>query len=150
MPAAAKRPAMAAPPSGGKQPRALPTNRDEIMNRQIVWRFQDVDNEGSWGFAGLDGAGLVDLMAKLGHFESMTVRELFYKGEEPGKQYDVEGLPAPTLARLVELRRDDETKLARLRLTGPCRLYGFMREHVFHVLWWDPQHQVYPSQKRHT
>jgi hypothetical protein len=141
------------PLPGSKQPRSAPgalVSRDEVMHRRPTWKFSNADHDSRWNFAGVSGSELVTLLAKLGSFESMTIREIFYTGEEPGKEYDVESLPPGTRQRLTEIGRDDETKLARLRLAGECRLYGFMREHVFHVLWWDPHHQVFPSHKRHT
>ena len=115
-----------------------------------VWRFSAVDHDGDWAFDAIASDDLVDLSKKLGDFESMTMREIFYSGEEPGKEYDVHALPSRALKRLEEIGRDDETKLARLRLAGAVRLYGFLRRHVFHVLWWDPDHEVYPSKKRNT
>ncbi|MFH8892980.1 hypothetical protein [Streptomyces sp. NPDC017949] len=38
----------------------------------------------------------------------------------------------------------------RLRFQGKQRLYGFFDGNTFHVVWWDPEHQVYPSTKRKT
>ncbi len=115
------------------------------MGRRLVWRFADVDHEGAWGFGVLSGNELVELLKHMANFESMTIRELFYMGDEPGKHYAVDALPAEALARLVQLRREDETALARLRTAAKRRLYGFLRDNVFHVLWWDPEHKVYPS-----
>lgn len=134
----------------GKQPRELPYDRGAVMGRTVVWRFHGLDQDGRWSIANVEGSKLVEVLVKLGSFEQQTIRELFYDGEEPGKHYDVEDLPKDSHDRLVQLGREDETKIARLRLTGAQRLYGFLREHVFHVLWWDPQHEVYPSKKRNT
>lgn len=136
--------------STGKQPQSRPHDRDEVMARRLLWRFSDVDHDGDWSFSSMNPSDLVDVLQRLGSFESMTVREIFYTGDNPGKHYDVPTLPKPALGRLIELGREDETKLARLRLTGERRLYGFLRDHVFHILWWDPTHDVYPSQKKHT
>lgn len=134
----------------GKQPYEVPYDRDAVMARNVVWRFHGLDQDGRWSMANLGSARLLEVLLKLGSFEQQTIRELFYDGEEPGKHYNVENLPKESHDRLTELGREDETIIARLRLTGQQRLYGFLREHVFHVLWWDPQHEVYPSNKRHT
>jgi hypothetical protein len=134
----------------GKHPQVRPHNREEVMARRVHWRFSDVDHDGHWSFSTMTPRDLVEVLQRLGSFESMTVREIFFTGDDPGKHYDVPSLPNPALRRLVDLGREDETKLARLRLTGERRLYGFLREHVFHVLWWDPTHNVYPSRKKHT
>ncbi|MDQ1010386.1 hypothetical protein QFZ82_004871 [Streptomyces sp. V4I23] len=51
--------------------------------------------------------------------------------------------------RLDELGFGDRTEIQRLRFTGKQRLYGFLVGNVF-VLWWDPEHEVYPSPLKHT
>ena len=37
--------------------------------------------------------------------------------------------------------------LFRFRITGEQRLWGFRSNRMFHVIWWDPNHQVYPTEK---
>jgi hypothetical protein len=34
----------------------------------------------------------------------------------------------------------------RFRLGGKARLWGFRSERIFHVVWWDPDHRVYPTE----
>ena len=36
-----------------------------------------------------------------------------------------------------------------MRMNMP-RIWGARRGDVFHVLWWDPEHEVWPSQLRYT
>jgi hypothetical protein len=84
-------------------------------------------------------------------FESMTVNEAFHCGDYPGKCYDLEALPNPEAReRLEVLRLADQTKIWRLRVGGTGRLYGFLRGNVFHVVFWDPNHDVWPSNLRNT
>lgn len=87
---------------------------------------------------------LVYILGKLANLERMTVHEIF--SGNPGKDYDVDRLPSPKAREcLVELRLDDQTQISRIQLSGTERLYGFRRANVFHVLWWDPDHTVWPS-----
>jgi hypothetical protein len=44
----------------------------------------------------------------------------------------------------------DRTKIWCLRLQGAPRLYGFLVGHVFHIVWWDPDHEIWPSRLRNT
>jgi hypothetical protein len=37
-------------------------------------------------------------------------------------------------------------EMFRFRLSGKKRLWGFRVGSVFHVVWWDPNHQVYPTE----
>ena len=34
--------------------------------------------------------------------------------------------------------------------TLDVQLYGFLVDNVFHMLWWDPEHEIWPSRKKHT
>lgn len=49
--------------------------------------------------------------------------------------------------RLASMRLDEVIgdNLFRFRLSGTQRLWGFITENTFHVLWWDPEHKVYPT-----
>jgi hypothetical protein len=148
-PARGKTPVLAAVDEVVKQP-VLNVDDPEVLSRRLVWRFNEVDKAGPWPPAHIGPSEFGDLLEKMASFESMTVGAIFAPGVDYGKKYQVENLPAQALARLVEIEKDDETEVSRLRLSGKRRLYGFLREHVFHVLWWDPQHEVYPSAKKHT
>lgn len=81
----------------------------ENSDARICWRFCHIDHDGPWGFNKVDAPMLRDILDKLAHFESMTIRELFTR-----------------------------------------RLYGFLLGHVFHVVWWDPDHEIWPSKLKHT
>ena len=52
--------------------------------------------------------------------------------------------------RLEELQRDDVDELWRLRFTGQQRLWGIRNQRVFRILWWDPEHKICPTTKKHT
>lgn len=140
-------------PAAKQTPRNLPLELPGAANSgdRLCWRFTHVDNDGPWGFGALTAEALCDLLKQLVSFESMTVNEAFHKGDEPGKSYDLEELPNPdALARLEAVKLGDQTKIWRLRIGGTGRLYGFLTGHVFHVVWWDPHHKVWPSHKRNT
>ena len=119
---------------------------------RICWRFEHVDHDGPWGFREVSAEQLCHILEKLRDFEKMTVNELFRRGGEPGKSYEISGLPTrEARERLDALRLADQTQISRLRLTGERRLYGFLDdENVFHVVFWDPEHEIWPSRKKHT
>jgi hypothetical protein len=117
----------------------------------MCWRFTHVDHGGPWDFGEVDGAGLCQILRSLGNFESMTVREAFSGSGYPAKDYNVESIPtAVARDRLEVMGLADMTKISVFRLGGEARLYGFRGENVFHVVWWDPKHEIWPSLKRHT
>ncbi|MEV5955071.1 hypothetical protein AB0M11_15095 [Streptomyces sp. NPDC051987] len=98
----------------------------------------------------MDTATLGDVLRKLADFETMTLNDL---RTQPGRFTEYElpsGLCKEALARLSALGHDGMTRIQRFRFTGTQRLYGFLDGNVFHVLWWDPKHEVYPSSLKHT
>lgn len=143
-------------PTLPKPSRKTPPNPDRLPHAdsspdRVCWRFEHVDHDGPWGFSAVSGEDLCDLLRKLRDFERMTVRELFHQSGALGKSYDMEELPSKQAKdRLEELRLADQTRISRLRMNGPGRLYGFLDGNIFHVVFWDPDHAIWPSRKKHT
>src|SRR6266536_4428423 len=117
------------PVPAGRQPRALPQPETD-ERRRLAWRFGIADLDGRWGWRNLDAATMQAIIGKLRHFESMTLNEVFHRGEEPGKRYALARLPAPAATRLQELSLDDEDSICRLRGCGSERIYGFLIDDI--------------------
>jgi hypothetical protein len=99
----------------------------------------------------MTGVELCGLMRTLAGFETMTMGEAFNGRGYPGKDYDIEDIPTREARdRLEAIGLAGMTKISVFRLSGEQRLYGFRCENVFHVVWWDPKHQIWPSAKKHT
>jgi len=64
----------------------------------------------------------------------------------PGQQ----GTARRAKERLEALRLVDMTQISRLRIGSQGWLYGVRTDNVFHVVWWDPQHEMWPSHTKHT
>jgi hypothetical protein len=119
-------------------------------HERVCWRFTHVDHGGRWGFDRMAPEVLCEILQKLAHCESITVNEL-RNTRRFFKEYDLPGgLCKEALDRLTAMGRDDQTKIHRLEFTGTQRLYGFLEDNVFHVVWWDPSHEVYLSKLRNT
>ncbi len=52
--------------------------------------------------------------------------------------------------RLREIKQDDLDELTSLRLSGRERVWGIRESGIFHLLWWDPEHRVFPTTRQHT
>ncbi|RKZ46349.1 MAG: hypothetical protein DRR00_24365, partial [Candidatus Parabeggiatoa sp. nov. 3] len=64
---------------------------------------------------------------------------------------DIQNTPNPeVLKRLAEIHQDDIDELFSLRLSGKERLWGILDNHILKILWWDANHDVWPSKKKHT
>ncbi len=52
--------------------------------------------------------------------------------------------------RLKEIKMYDTDELLHMGLSGKERIWGVKIGRVFQILWWDPNHTVCPSYKKHT
>jgi hypothetical protein len=140
------------PPKRKETPRSTPELPGaETSGDRMCWRFKHFDHDGPWSFAGMSSAEMCGLMKRLAQFETMMVGEAFPGSGKPGKEYDVEDIPtAEARKRLDAIGLADMTKISVFRLSGEQRLYGFRCGNVFHVVWWDPQHVIWPSHLKHT
>ncbi|MFI9380739.1 hypothetical protein [Kutzneria sp. NPDC052558] len=141
------------PASKGIQSAKMPRHvfEPQESDSQIVIRMSRIDTAGPWCLSKIDPGEHSKMLGRLKGLESMTVMEVFASGEEPGKHYEIAGCPSRAMVdRLTELGYDDETRISRLRFGGRGRLYGFMRRNHFYALWWDPEHEIWPSKLRNT
>lgn len=118
-------------------------------HERVCWRFTHADRESQWGLQHLTTETWHAILERLMHFETMTVQEL--RESSVYTEYDLPSRMTPaSLRRLEEMNLGDMTKIGRFRVWKQPRLYGFMEGNVFHVLWWDPQHEIYPWEPRNT
>ncbi|WP_406731779.1 hypothetical protein [Streptomyces sp. NBC_01794] len=147
---------MALPPGGPLQGKRLGDVRGSLLpdavasEDRVCWRFSHVDHDGRWGFDRMDTVTLCEVLTKLAACESMTLNELRTTRRFFTEYRDLSRLCKDAVVRLDELGFGDATEIQRLEFTGKQRLYGFLVANVFHVLWWDPEHEVYPSKLKHT
>lgn len=66
------------------------------------------------------------------------------------KSVPASGICKDARDRLGDIERDDIDDLVEIRLGNKPRVWGVRRGHVFHVLWWDPDHTVWPTEPRNT
>ena len=117
----------------------------EAERSRPVWQVGSMDWDGPFGCGALTDSGAIrDLWAHLRDFESMSWVEIEQAGSH---NVEVEKLSAEARERLVELRLDDIDELFSLRITGRRRVWGFRETNVLRLLWWDPEHQVCPSER---
>lgn len=118
---------------------------------RLCWRFKHFDHDGPWGFNGTPGDDVAGLFRRLAKLEDMKTGEAFCGSGYPGKEYDIEAIPtALARERLDAIGLADMTTISVVRLGGLERVYGFRCGNVFHVVWWDPEHEIWPPQKKHT
>jgi len=127
----------------GKEARS----KDLLSPLKPIWSFARLDVGGPWCFSKVAQSEITVVLSKLGHFEGMTWEEL---GHQKSHEVLVSQLAKQARDRLIELKQDDVDDLFSFRLEGSVRVWGIRRLNVIQVLWWDPEHKVWPYVKKHT
>ena len=88
-----------------------------------------------------------EILPKLVDFESMTWNEI----KNGPNSHNV------SVGRIIEEAQDDLTankliydEVFSLRLTGKKRIWGFLENGVLNIIWYDAEHEICPSLKKHT
>ena len=135
-----------------KVPGYSPENSpDSILNLKPSWRFGLMDITGQWGWGNVESkAKLLKITDKLKAFETMTWGEI-------GKRGDSHSMPKDRITRNAQknlsgkrIDADELETLHSLRLSSTERVWGIREREVFYILWWDPEHSVYPVEPRNT
>lgn len=143
----------ASPPSPGRTPRTLvdPGSTSEDDYPRISFRYADRNFPVDWHEDGHPAS----VLAFLHDFSRSTWQELRGQrtgsGNRRGRYHSQEFHEVSAAAQeRIQASRLDEVfnELTRYRTAGTARVWGFEREKVFYLLWWDPHHVVYELKKR--
>lgn len=134
------------PRDGSKRPHAA-RQPDHDADR-LAWRFARVDHHGPWPWCFTDEK-LQEVLVKLGGLEGRKVGEVF-GGPTKNKCIKVADLCADAQKRLRETRQDDLDEIWEFRIAGTERIWGTRSGALVDLIWWDPDHEVCPSKKKHT
>ena len=116
---------------------------------KVSWRLGAMDKGGSWSCIGIKSDVLWNLIHdKLKHFESMTIQDLLLNGGN--HPVSVSEMVPEARERLIQLGLRFQEELFSLRLQGEERVWAIQDHTVLKILWWDPNHMVCPSHKKHT
>jgi len=126
--------------------KVVKTKEHQIDNRP-AWRFSTVDRDGPFAWPKGDQKEL-EIVGKLHDFDSMTWIDI------SGKQHHYlspSSLSKEAKQRLEELELDDEIdNLFSFHLKGKSRIIAIKHANIAKLFWFDPEHQVAPSKKKHT
>jgi len=143
-----KRPKVKEDVSNQKKPRAVSDPAQNNYN--LSWHISLLEMVDPFGWHILDANKLLELRDKLGQFENKNWNEVLVREKDHNHSVSVESLCKAAQDRLMEIGQDDIDDLVSLRLTGKERVWGIRHQHILKLLWWDPDHQVCPSKKKHT
>jgi hypothetical protein len=120
--------------------------KERIEGKKLSWKFSIIDTGGEWTFKNIKKDYFWDhLLNKLKNYESQTVGEFIV----PEHNHKIEKcrLCKEAQKRLIEIELDDCDELYSVHITNIKRLWGILEGSYFKILWWDPHHEICPSNK---
>jgi hypothetical protein len=120
--------------------------KERIEEKKLSWKFSIIDTGGEWTFKSIKKDYFWNyLLNKLKNYESQTVGEFIV----PKHNHKIEKcrLCKEAQKRLIEIELDDCDELYSLHITSIKRLWGILEGSYFKILWWDPHHEICPSNK---
>lgn len=133
--------------SEARKPRTA-ERRDDSPHR-VTWSFAEVDLDGSpFPLHAITQARLPAVLRSLRDHEQATLDQRRRRGSH---EVALAILSPEAQRRLRELNKEDVDTLVSVRIGARPRIWCIPRPpDVLALLWWDPQHQVCPSKKKHT
>lgn len=128
----------------------LPSGKEKAGIRTLPfrWTTRDCDYDGPFGWCKASHQDIfLKVIPKLQNFESQSWGEIETESNNNHHSIEIDQLCPEARQRLPDTKCKDMEELFSLRLEGAFRVWGARREGVFEVLWYDPQHQVYPVVK---
>jgi len=116
-------------------------------NSCLEFREGQMDTDGSWGWKNISPLQLRGIFRKIFSCQKLTWQNLRTSGSH---LVDLKDLYPKAQKRLLQIEKDDQDQLYSLRLSGKERIWGIKDGNIFWLLWWDPNHEVCPSNKKHT
>jgi hypothetical protein len=134
---------------------ALPQSIGSYYGLNPTWSFKKCDfDHPQWGLS-QNPKHLPQLLKKLASFELQTYGEIFSSTSGRASNtrnhwIDVEHIVKDAQDRLAAQNLNDEDSLCSLALSSLERVWGVIKAGVFYIIWYDLNHEVCPSNKRHT
>lgn len=128
-------------------------NPDSWLSKRPSWRFEKVDKGFDWNL--FSANNLSEILEKLVDFERMTWGDVLKKTHDNGKSSNHFISPDKMIKkaqdRLNQLNLNEFSEnIFSLRLNNINRLFGILTDGIFYILWYDNDHQICPSPKKHT
>jgi hypothetical protein len=139
------------PPShkGSRKPAAVVgiPDADDLRPPVFSFLFADRDFNAAWSWPTDAEAG--EVLRFLCEMSRYTWTEIMGQRRDSGgmihHEQAIDTVCQEAQDRITELGHDQRFEwLFRFAIGGRKRLWGFVTDGVFYVLWWDRDHQVYP------
>ncbi len=121
-----------------------------------IWVFDKIDRDGKFAFSpDRKDFDSLDFLNKMIYYSRMTWADIKQQTHDQGKSkhhtLDYPGLSKQAKDRIEKLKLDsDIDSFFSFAFNNLLRIIGIREGVLFHVLWYDPKHEVFPSTRRHT
>jgi len=130
-------------------------NPGSIFNTVMTWTDASADCDGAWE-SGTPRQWQVEcweqtILPKLTEWQKLTWAEIdgfTTGGKDRHKMHhsmEVDILADEAIYRLIEIEKHGDT-IFRFRLGSKRRLWGFRILSEFELVWYDPNHEIYPTE----
>ncbi len=135
-------------PEFAKKPRVDPAAIKSANNENPAWQIGTLDVDGPWGWKNIEKSNFFsEILPKIQNFESMMWKDILNRNSH---EVNIDQISKAAQKRLSELKLDDFETIVSLRFAGKERLWGIRVRNILKLIWWDPNHEVYPSVLKHT
>ena len=129
--------------------------KESSENLQSIWLFDRIDRAGKFSFD-INRADFrpKEFLEKMISYSNMTWSEINKQTHDDGRSKhhflsDVRKFSKEARKRVEVLElMGDTDRIFSFALTNKMRIIGLREREFFHVLWYDPEHGIYPSEKR--
>lgn len=113
------------------------------------FRAGKMDTGGKWGWhnSNILTLDMKEFLEKIFEHQKLSWQALRNNGSH---DVELDQIIPEARKRLEEIEQDEIAQLYSLRLSGKKRMWGIKDNNVFWILWWDPNHEICPSLKKHT
>jgi hypothetical protein len=136
--------------AAGKGTKAVQPTSALGENPHFCFEFADRATQNVWKFkpANQDATKLVEFLCDTAKMTWRDIDALKFKGR-PKHHYQALSKVTRKARQDAQSRKLEKTfgdEMFRFRLGSTRRLWGFRAGRIFHVVWWDPGHKVYPTE----
>lgn len=122
---------------------------ENFHQRHPSWRFARSKQYDEFGWTSMKN-NLSYLISRLHDLETQTWSDIF-KDRKKHHPIEVSKL-IPEAQKLLTVNREDIDEVFSLHISAKERLFGIIEPGVgvLDIIWWDPEHKICPSNKKHT
>lgn len=144
-PSSTKTPRTAIDVKPEKKPRANTAEADSFYHLKPTWRLSNLRLPKPFGWGDIDRDDMVQVIQRLQNLESMTWGAILIDGKKQNHHCNTSDICKDAQTCLDEDWQGGADEVVTLRVTGVKRVWGIIERGVCFLLWWDPEHQVFPS-----